>query len=171
VLSRIRHCLSQATLQGLYYSLIFPYLSYCNICWASTYSFYLKKLESLQKRAIRTIFLLCWSVSTKPIFRTYNILRLSDIYKFQISLFMFRYHHKLLPRTFDGYFCQGIAVHNHFTRTLLHYRTDVAHTRMKLFSIKCSGPMIWNNLPKYITLIPTINMFKKKLKDCLISVY
>src|SRR6218665_2380809 len=30
ILSRIRHFLPKCTLQGLYYSLIFPYLSYCS---------------------------------------------------------------------------------------------------------------------------------------------
>src|ERR1043165_1920485 len=52
ILSRIRHCLSKNTLQSLYYSLIFPYLSYCNICWAANYTSYLKDLEILQKLQI-----------------------------------------------------------------------------------------------------------------------
>lgn len=68
----------------------------------------------------------------------YSISRYSE--KFQIHLFMFHYHHRFLPSTVYGYFHQGTAVHNYYTRILLNFRTDVAHTRMTLFSIKCSGP-------------------------------
>src|SRR6218665_872427 len=45
ILSRIRHCLPKCTLQGLYYSLIFLYLSYCSISWGC---YYTSRLNSLK---------------------------------------------------------------------------------------------------------------------------
>ena len=33
VIARIKHCLPNYILLNLYYTLIFPYLSYCNIVW------------------------------------------------------------------------------------------------------------------------------------------
>src|SRR6218665_193899 len=48
MLSRIRYCLPKCTLQGLYYSLIFPYLSYCSISWGGNYISRLKSLKTLQ---------------------------------------------------------------------------------------------------------------------------
>ena len=35
IISRIKHCLPFHVLLNLYYTLIFPYLSYCNIVWGS----------------------------------------------------------------------------------------------------------------------------------------
>src|ERR1043165_1332461 len=55
IISRIRHFLPRHSLVSLYYSLIYPYLSYCNLIWASTYCTRLTCLTSLQKRIIRII--------------------------------------------------------------------------------------------------------------------
>ena len=43
------------TLCTLYNSLILPYLQYCSIIWASTYSSHLQPLFRLQKKALRII--------------------------------------------------------------------------------------------------------------------
>jgi len=55
IISRIKHCLPFHVLLNLYYTLIFPYLSYCNIVWGSNYPSYLLHLVILQKRIIRIV--------------------------------------------------------------------------------------------------------------------
>jgi len=55
ILSRISYLLPSYTRITLYYSLIYPYLSYCNMVWASTYKSRLHSLTVLQKRAVRFI--------------------------------------------------------------------------------------------------------------------
>src|SRR6218665_3435326 len=46
--------------------------------------------------------------------KNHNLLpvQLVDITRFQIGLFMSRYHNKLLPPLFDDYFIQGKAIHD-----------------------------------------------------------
>ena len=43
VLAKARHYLSLKTLQTLYNTMVYPYLSYCNIIWTSTYSTLFRK--------------------------------------------------------------------------------------------------------------------------------
>ena len=38
IIAKARFYLSSKTLLSLYYSLVFPYLTYCNVAWSSTYS-------------------------------------------------------------------------------------------------------------------------------------
>ena len=139
ILSRIRHFLPKHTLQGLHYTLFFPYLS-CNICCGSNYTSRLKRLKILQKRAISITYSLRFANSTKLAFRNHNLLQLAFITRFQIGLFMYRYHNKLLPPLFDDYFIQGKAIHDHYTMSSYKYRPLKARTNIKMFSIKCSGP-------------------------------
>ena len=40
---------------ALYYALIYPYITYCNITWSSTYVSNLNRIFLLQKRAVRAI--------------------------------------------------------------------------------------------------------------------
>ena len=47
--------LGKDALLSLYYTLIFPYLTYCNQVWGSTFKYNINTLNKLQKRAIRII--------------------------------------------------------------------------------------------------------------------
>ena len=51
ILSKVAYFLN--VLKNLYYTSIYPYLAYCNVCWASTYPTSLDGLFKLQKRAVR----------------------------------------------------------------------------------------------------------------------
>ena len=64
IINKIKYCLSFQNLKNLYYTLIFPYLSYCNIVWGSNYKSSPKYLNALHKRIIRIICGLPWHVST-----------------------------------------------------------------------------------------------------------
>ena len=55
VLYKSSFFLPQNILISLYYALIYPYLHYCNVVWASTYPTKLRRLMLLQKRYVRII--------------------------------------------------------------------------------------------------------------------
>ena len=54
IMTKARSVFNKDTLLSLYYSFIYPYISYCIYVWGSTFETYLKKMF-LQKRAIRII--------------------------------------------------------------------------------------------------------------------
>src|SRR6218665_1163283 len=74
VIAKTKYCLSAQYLMNLYYSLIFPYLSYCSIVWGSNYKSYFKHLSTLHKRIIRIICGLHLYVSTKTSFYQLHLL-------------------------------------------------------------------------------------------------
>ena len=49
VLNRLKYSVSNSIFLMLYNTLVLPYLSYCNIIWASTYKTHIKKLSSCKK--------------------------------------------------------------------------------------------------------------------------
>jgi len=55
VIFRIVYLLPSNIRLNLYYSLIYSYLSYCNIAWASNYTSRLKRFSVLQRRAVRIV--------------------------------------------------------------------------------------------------------------------
>lgn len=50
ILKRISYLLPSNILTNLYYTLIYPYLTYCNMIWTSTYTSHLNKLKIAQKK-------------------------------------------------------------------------------------------------------------------------
>ena len=47
---KVRHILNRKTLVDLYYTFIFPYLSYCNIVWGRAANVHLSRIVMLQKK-------------------------------------------------------------------------------------------------------------------------
>ena len=50
ILIRARHYLPLKTLQTIYNAFVYPYLTYCNVVWASTYSSRLEGIHKVQKK-------------------------------------------------------------------------------------------------------------------------
>ena len=55
ILCKARHYLPRVVMRGLYYALIYPYLSYGNIAWGNTYSTRLQPIRRLHKKIIKLI--------------------------------------------------------------------------------------------------------------------
>ena len=77
--------------------MIHPYLLYCNVVWGGASLTALNKLSVLQKRAIRAITYSSYRAPSSPLFKQLRILKLYDIYKLQIYMFMYKAKYSLLP--------------------------------------------------------------------------
>ena len=66
-----------------------PHLTYGVTLWGPTYQCHLKQLFILQKKAIRCINKAHYNTHTEPLFIRSKILKLDDIYKFELYKFMF----------------------------------------------------------------------------------
>ena len=104
LLHKAKYYLPSKSHLTLYYALIYPYLTYCNLIWASTYVTNLQRIYLLQKGAVRTISKDDYKASTKPLFANLKILDIFSIFSFQVSSFMYLYHNDALPISFTQIF-------------------------------------------------------------------
>ena len=123
IIAKIKHCLLPQNLMNLYYSLLFPYLSYCSIAWGSNYKFYFKHLNTLLKRIIRIICGLPWyvDVSTKTSFHQLHLLTLENTNSYKILLFMFSFYNSLLAKSLKNTTAFNIKKILKFTFTILEH--------------------------------------------------
>lgn len=163
VLNRLASYVPNNVLLNLYYSLIYPYLAYCNIVWASNYNYRLQKLIILQKRAIRVIARVSPKSHTNQYFNKYKILKIPQINTLQISEFMYKFTHKLLPLVFNDYFSITSDTHTYPTRQTELYRGVFARTNTRMFAIRSMGPSVWNNIPISTRHAPNLKSFKKSV--------
>src|ERR1043165_3682325 len=171
IISRIAHLLPTTILLTLYYSLIYPYLTYCNMIWATNYTARLARLIVLQKRVIRIIMRLPYNSHTDQAFTQLGILKLHQIKLMQTAEFMYRYTNKTLPNAFDNYFDLTSDSHSYPTRNPAQYKGQFARTNTRSFAIKVTGPALWNRLPQPLREIPNYNKFKKELKLFIMKKY
>jgi hypothetical protein len=171
ILSRARKFLNLPTLKQLYFSFLFPYLSYGNIIWGRAAEITLDPIFKIQKRAIRIIMNIKRRDSTKLVFKELNLLRLPEIYTFSALLFMYQFKNHLLPIPFDSFYTENRAFHHYPTRLASNLRVPLTRTKMAATFIKKTGVSLWNSLSDNISHATKIGTFKKDLIKLLTSNY
>ena len=124
IIYRSRYLLSVKTKLSLYYTLVYPYISYCNEVWSSTYVTNLNRIFLLQKRAVSAMTNSDYQAHLAPLFARLKVLDIFKVNLFHIAKFMFFYHNKLLPLSFSNLFTTNNQVHNYNTRSAFNY-TDL----------------------------------------------
>ena len=146
MLFRSRFYLSSKTKLTLYYSLIYPYITYCNSTWSSTYVTNLNRIYCLQKHALRAITNSDYRAHSAPLFSKLKFLDIYQINTFHILKFMYCYRNNLLPSLFFNLFFTNSQTHGYSTRTANNHRIHHCRTNLKKFTILYQGPKIWNSL-------------------------
>lgn len=168
ILTRAFRLLPKTARIKLYYAIVFPYLSYCNIVWASTYKTSLRKLIVIQKRAIRVIAGANYGSSTKQLFSDLNLLNIEQIRLYQVGEFMFRFHHGLLPPAFADFYTLVSKVHTYGTRQCALYHRPYARTNVRRFSIRIVGISVWECIPLFVRNSSNVYTFKRSLREHLL---
>ena len=163
LLVRVKNLVPIEIMKIMYYAHVYPYLAYCNSVWSTTYPCHLHNLNILHKKIIRIVTSSDFLAHTPPLFKSMNVLQLSDLSKLFIATYMFKHLNS-----------------NHLPVTLPHhYSTRNKHTQniprhnLTLFrqSLMYKGPKIWNSIPQYVKESTCTASFKGKLKDMILSTY
>ena len=148
-LNKLKHYIPQNILQTIYNSLILSHLHYGVLLWGNDN---LDRLLKLQKRAIRNIVNASYNAHSEPLFKTLNILKISDIHKLQQLKFL----HKFLNHNLPEYFFSFSIIRNQDMHTYnTRYKEHVTTPKIKHeFARKCISNQIHtliNNTPDSIT--------------------
>ena len=173
VVRKIRSKITYKTALLLYDALILSQINYCNIVWGSNYVTILKKMLSLQKKALK----ICagkhipkihktnlTASSHQSIFKVLKKVKIMDINKIQIAKFIYQTLNKATPTYFTDWFKMTAVVHNHSTRSSSKLFHKPAKSNTRKFCITVRGPLIWNDIPEEIRFSSTISIFVHKLK-------
>ena len=100
------------------------------------------------------------------LYLNYRILKLNDLYRFELGKFMHQFFNNSLPNSFSGFFQELSQIRQRVTRASA--RGDYNVLRCKKASgqksIKYQGAKLWNKLSNDIRLAGK-NIFKKQLKS------
>ena len=109
IIAKARFYLSSKSLLTLYYSLVYHYLTYCNVAWSS-YCSNLNCIYLLQKCIVRLISKAHYLANTTPLFTKLKVLDLDSINSFSVATFVYSCHHNLLPNSFRNLFLSSNRV-------------------------------------------------------------
>ena len=172
ILSKMRHIFPRKVLLMLYNSLVLPYFSYCTMIWANgNNTSNLEKIVVLQKKAIRIICNMRYTEHSAPGFKKLGLLTITDIGNLQLSEFMYKYSHDLLPGALRHYFKKNSEIHTYNTRQAGNYHLFAITTSTRKYDISSRGPKLWNSLSEEIKSAVSVASFKRQLKSVFLSQY
>lgn len=94
IIGKARYYLPRKCLLTLY-TMVYPYLSYCNITWTSTYPTRLQSIFVTQKKLVRIMTFSNYRESSKHLFTS------SEINKCFVALFVYSFFNSKLPSIFE----------------------------------------------------------------------
>jgi len=106
IMIRESYYLPLKTLQTIYNALVYPFLTYCNVAWASTYSFRLEGIHKVQKKIVRITTLSKYLQETRSIFLALGLLTIYELNSYLLALFMYSLFSGNLPSAFWDYCSQ-----------------------------------------------------------------
>lgn len=75
-MAKASHHVSLKTLQTIYNTMVYPYLTYCNIIWTSTYPTRLKPSFDTKKKIVRIMRFAKYKEESRSLFLSLKILKL-----------------------------------------------------------------------------------------------
>ena len=100
ILSKLRFLFPSSTLLLLYFTLVHTHLFYGLPLWGCTFGSYLKKLQSLQNKAIRNISNTSRRSSITKQYHNLGVLKIIDLYKYEVAKLMHQHTMQKLPHCF-----------------------------------------------------------------------
>ena len=113
MLSKIRHYVPKDTLRTIYYAIFSSILHYGSIIWGQAKPKAIKRIESIQNRAVRTINFAPFRSPTDCLYQSSKILKFSDQVKLQDVLLIHDYLNKRIPIALLEWFQFNPAVSQH----------------------------------------------------------
>ncbi|CAH3033147.1 unnamed protein product [Porites lobata] len=163
----LRHYVPISTLKQLYYTLIYPYLTYGLMSWGTAYQTKLNKIKVSQNNCICCIFFANKRESPTPYFTLLEILKLENIFKLKIGALVHKiqYQKKDTPPALYDLVQPASAVHNYNTRyaTNQNLCRPFSRTNYGLARFSVVASQTWEATPTKIKCLP-LNSFKKEYK-------
>lgn len=157
-LLKLKHTVTPATLLQIYYSLVYPHLSYNIILWGTATE--INRVFVAQKRTIRLMFNLGNRDSCREYFKEKKILTVIGIFILKCGIFVHKNLH-LFAKNQDN--------HNYITRNAKQLRIPSHNTSKYEKSPHYSCIRIYNTIPKYIRDCMNIHKFARQLKNLLLD--
>ena len=156
----------------LYYTIFDSHINFGVLLWGCAKNKFTKKVENLQKKCVRNVYLSNFKAHTQPIFKKLTILNFSDKITMVRSIFMNQYRNRKLPESFNNKFTDISNTDTLQTRHNDYNYMNIPAVKKTLesFPYKCMIKT-WNHLSIDVKSTADPTEFQNILKRELLSKY
>ena len=171
LISKVRHLIPMQLTRNLYFTLVHPYISYCNMVWALPLpTTQLERIMKIQKKYCRLLTFSNYTEHSKPLFIQLSILSVYNENKLQLLSHVYRVVNNLIPNAYSRqYYASNSSIHNYNTRIKNNLHLPLCHTSSKQKTIVYQGPKLWNTLPMDVRSSQSLTVFRNRVKKLLFA--
>ena len=171
-MARLRTVLSNSALRSVYFAIFHQHLQYGIAAWGFTSAANLKRIDVLQRKAIRLLSRAKLAENLDPIHKSLRIMKPSDIRDLEVAKFMHRLKSNRTSEVFFQLFQETDEVHNHRTRQSAQKKYYVNRPQLEITkkTISFTGRSIWNYIPFETRNLP-YHTFKKQFINMTLGKY
>ncbi|XP_073237512.1 uncharacterized protein [Porites lutea] len=163
-IKRIRHLVTQATLQLIYQALIQSHFDYCNIVWGNRGITLRNKVQKLQNRAARVLTYSSYDVDAGHLFKLLGWKNLACQQQIQRATMVYRSLHGLAPNYLSSKFERREVAYN-LRDSENKLNVPLPRTNYYKNSFSYSGAILCNSLPCNLSEAESLGQFKRLLKQ------
>jgi hypothetical protein len=150
IMNRIKKLLPKKILYTLYNSLILPHLTYGVVAWGNTDASLIKRISTLQKKAIRLISGSKYNSHTSPIFKYLKTLNFHDLFQTECCKIYMKYCRNELPSYLMNQFQIDHRPHHYNIRQSSVIPLPLIRTKLEEQLIRYKVATSWNSLPSHL---------------------
>ena len=169
ILHRVKEFLPSVILKTIYNTLVYPYLNYGIETWYGAPQYARDSVNVLQKKAIRAINDLPYNAHTSEYFKSGRVLKLLDIYKFNITSQIFT--SIAFPDQLSPFLMPHSGVHSYITRNHNQIIVPFFRRSTSQSSFLYQSITEYNSLPNELKNVDSLGRFRWNLIDFYCSKY
>ena len=173
VITKLKQIFPRKTFRSLYYTTIHPYLLYGTTLWGNTYVTQLKRLKSLQNKAVKIFAGGLYLDDSAACYKQLNILKIGDLYTLKVGKLMHKFYWNKLSNRFFSFFTPVTMIHPQTTRLAssnlnLYIPLYQIVKLQRFFTFWVVS--IWNSVPQDMKIL-SFDSFKIQFKQHLMFNY
>lgn len=167
----IRSILPNYLKRQLYFSLVYSRVQYGIELYGACSNRLLKKIQTMQNKLLKVLYNLPYRTATNDLHLELDLLNVKDIYNMNILKFVYDSCNKESIKQFHDYFKPHHTIHMHNTRQQNNLYVKTIKTKYGESMIQYKGAIFWNSLHQNIQTSSSAYIFKKAVRNTLISKY
>lgn len=174
-LGRLRYCLPVSTKRLMFNALIKPQIKYCETLFTYANAGIINDIQIVLNNGLRHVFGIPYDqvreTHVNDLLLKMNMLRFENDIYLEKMVFIFKIVNNLLPNYLSRILRYGTDVHEHQTRNCFKVFLERRKTTLGIKSWFHDGVSQYNRLDKVLLSSKSIGIFKKVLKNNLMSLY
>ena len=166
---RVKHAFSKELLITIIKSLVFSKIFYCSSVWSNTSATNINKLQAIQNFAARIVTNSRKFNHITPILKERRWMPIKGSLLYRDAFKTFKCMNGMAPASLSSRFVKRITISGCSTRNANNLDIPRYKTATGQRSFLYRAVTIWNSLPSSIKLNPSINIFKRKLRNYLLQ--